>query len=160
MHPLFTFLKTATIPTYYGIPIAIPRYIAMQLSTVPFIMTRPIIVILLFAWSCSWHCICGKATFIIFHTCHSWFIAYPRWWLYDFIGISFFSHVILRRHDCLISMLEVLLFPMSIWTFILNHLDLNIHATIKKITLRIMLGSIPHKYFCFLSFTYSRTSRN
>src|SRR3989337_1733650 len=30
------FLKTATIPTYYGISIAIPRYIAMQLSTVPF----------------------------------------------------------------------------------------------------------------------------
>ena len=38
---------------------------------------------------------------------------------------------------------------MSIWTFISNHLDLNIHATIKKITLRIMLGSIPHKKFCF-----------
>ena len=34
-------------PTYYGISIAIPRYIAMQLSTVPFIMTRSIIVILL-----------------------------------------------------------------------------------------------------------------
>ena len=49
MNPLFTFLKTATIPTYYGISIAIPRYIAMQLSTVPFIMTRFIIVILLFA---------------------------------------------------------------------------------------------------------------
>ena len=49
LHPLFTFLKTATIPTYYGISIAIPRYIAMQLSTVPFIMTRFIIVILLFA---------------------------------------------------------------------------------------------------------------
>ena len=31
------------------ISIAIARYIAMQLSTVPFIMTRPIIVILLFA---------------------------------------------------------------------------------------------------------------
>ena len=46
-------------------------------------------------------------------------------------------------------MLEVLLFLMSIWTFILNHLDLNIHATIKKITLRIMLGSIPHQKFCF-----------
>ena len=29
------------------------------------------------------------------------------------------------------------------------HLDLNIHATIKKITLRIMLGSIPHQKFCF-----------
>jgi glutamate formiminotransferase len=26
-------LKTATIPTYYGISIAIPRYIAMQLSS-------------------------------------------------------------------------------------------------------------------------------
>ena len=49
----------------------------------------------------------------------------------------------------LISMLEVLLFLMSIWTFILNHLDLNIHATIKKITLRIMLGSIPHQKFSF-----------
>ena len=38
---------------------------------------------------------------------------------------------------------------MSIWTFILNHLDLNIHATIKKITLRIMLGSIPHQKLLF-----------
>jgi len=38
---------------------------------------------------------------------------------------------------------------MSIWTFILNHLDVNIHATIKKFTLRNMLGSIPHKKFCF-----------
>ena len=33
--------------TYYGISISIPRYIVMQLSTVPFIMTRSIIVILL-----------------------------------------------------------------------------------------------------------------
>ena len=50
-----SFLKTATIyipqkatiPTYHGISIAILRYIAMQLSTVPFIiMTRIIIVIL------------------------------------------------------------------------------------------------------------------
>ena len=38
---------------------------------------------------------------------------------------------------------------MLIWTFILYHLDLNIHATIKKITLRIMLGSIPNQKFCF-----------
>ena len=45
INPLFTFLKTDTIPTYYGISIAIPRYIAMQLSTVPFIMTPFIIVI-------------------------------------------------------------------------------------------------------------------
>ena len=49
----------------------------------------------------------------------------------------------------LLSMLEVLLFLMSIWTFILYYLDLNIHATLKKITLRIMLGSIPHQKFCF-----------
>ena len=46
-------------------------------------------------------------------------------------------------------MLEVLLFLMSICTFILNHLDMNIHATINKITLRIMLGSIPHQKLCF-----------
>ena len=45
--PPYTFVKTATIPTYYGISIAIPRYIAMQLSTVPFIITYIIIVILL-----------------------------------------------------------------------------------------------------------------
>ena len=49
----------------------------------------------------------------------------------------------------LISLLEVLLFLMSILTFILNHLDLNIHATIKKNTLRNMLGSIPHQKFSF-----------
>ena len=49
----------------------------------------------------------------------------------------------------LISMLEVLLFLLSIWTFILNHLDLNIHATIKKNILRIMQGSIPHQKFSF-----------
>ena len=43
----YTLLKTATIPTYYGISIAIPRYISMKLSPIPFIMTRFIIVILL-----------------------------------------------------------------------------------------------------------------
>ena len=47
IHPPYTFLKTATIPTYYGISIAISRYIAMQLTTVLFVMTRFIIVILL-----------------------------------------------------------------------------------------------------------------
>ena len=45
--PPYIFLKTATIPTYYGISIAILRYIAMQLSTIPcIIMTHIIIVIL------------------------------------------------------------------------------------------------------------------
>ena len=61
IHPPYTFLKTATIPTYYGISIAIPRYIAMQLSTIPFIMTHSSLSYCL-AWSCSWHSICGKAT--------------------------------------------------------------------------------------------------
>src|SRR3990170_8603270 len=31
----------------------------------------------------------------------------------------------------------------------MNLMDLNIHATIKRITLINMLGSIPHQYFCF-----------
>ena len=31
--PPYIFLKTATIPTYHGISIAIPRYIAMQLPS-------------------------------------------------------------------------------------------------------------------------------
>ena len=53
--------QTATIPTYYGISIAIPRYIAMQLSTIQFIMTHSSLSYCL-AWSCSWHSICGKAT--------------------------------------------------------------------------------------------------
>ena len=50
--------------------------------------------------------------------CHrgcAWF-EYFVWWrwsiarLYDFVGITFFGHVILRRHDCLVSMLEILSF--------------------------------------------------
>ena len=50
--------------------------------------------------------------------CHrgcAWF-EYFVWWrwsiarLYDFVGITFFGHFILKRHDCIISRLEVLLF--------------------------------------------------
>ena len=50
--------------------------------------------------------------------CHrgcAWF-EYFVWWgwsiarLYDCVGITFFGHVILRRHNCFVSMLEVLLF--------------------------------------------------
>ena len=44
-NPPYAFLKTATIPTYYGIFIAIPRYIAMQLP--PFrLMTCAVTLIL------------------------------------------------------------------------------------------------------------------
>ena len=50
----------------------------------------------------------------------------------------------------LISMLEVLLFFMSIWTFVLNLSDLNMHTMIKKIYIEIMLSSIPHQKFIFI----------
>ncbi len=39
--PTIIFLKTAIIPTYYGISIAILRYIAMQLSTAPLLWHAP-----------------------------------------------------------------------------------------------------------------------
>ena len=64
-------------------------------------------------------------------------------------GWTFFSHVILRRHNCFVSMLEVLLIFMSIWTFVLNLLDLNIHTTIKKNYTKIMPSSTPHQKFSF-----------
>ena len=38
---------------------------------------------------------------------------------------------------------------MSIWTFVLNLSDLNIHTTIKKNYIKIMPSSTPHKKFCF-----------
>ena len=38
---------------------------------------------------------------------------------------------------------------MSIWTFILNLLDLNIHTTIKKNYIKIMPSSTPHQKFWF-----------
>ena len=52
-NPPYTFLKTTTIPTYYGIFIAIPRYIAMQHHR-PVFMTRTITFILLIeSYFCS-----------------------------------------------------------------------------------------------------------
>ena len=38
---------------------------------------------------------------------------------------------------------------MSIWTFVLNLLDLNTHATIKKNCIEIMPSSTPHQKICF-----------
>ena len=40
--------------------------------------------------------------------------------LYDFVGITCFGYVILIRHNCLVSMLEVLLFFMSTLNFYLE----------------------------------------
>ena len=48
----------------------------------------------------------------------------------------------------LISMLEVLFF-MSIGTFVLNLMDLNIHTTIKKNHIEIMPSSTLHQKFGF-----------
>ena len=90
--------------------------------------------------------------------CHrgcAWF-KYFVWWrwstarLYDFVGITFFGHVILRRHNCFVSVLEVLLFSMSIWTFVLNLSDLNIHITSKKNYIEIMPSSTPHQKSFFI----------
>ena len=38
---------------------------------------------------------------------------------------------------------------MSIWTFVLNLSNLNIHTTIKKFCIEIMPSSTPHQKFCF-----------
>ena len=74
--PPYIFLKTATIPTYYGISIAIPRYIAMQLP--PFRL-----------YDTHHHChialhdhiadivFVAQPPFIIFHTCYASIIAHP-----------------------------------------------------------------------------------
>ena len=45
--PPYILLKTATIPTYYGISIGIPRYIAMQLPIVPCIIMTYITIVIL-----------------------------------------------------------------------------------------------------------------
>ena len=84
--------------------------------------------------------------------CMMKYFVWRRWSiarLYDFVGITFFGHVILRVHNCLVSMLEVLLFLCQYWTFILNLSDLNIHTTIKKNYIKIMPSSTPHQKFCF-----------
>ena len=55
-------------------------------------------------WNNCLACHRGCAWFEYF-VCWRWSIARP----YDFVGITFFGHVVLKRHDCFISMLEVLL---------------------------------------------------
>ena len=90
--------------------------------------------------------------------CHrgcAWF-KYFVWWrwsiarLYDFVGITFFSHVILRRHDCFVSMLEVLLFLcqyellswiFGIWIFI---------PQLRRITLKLCQVALRIKNSVFI----------
>ena len=63
--------------------------------------------------------------------------------------MTFFARVILKRHNCLVSILEVVLFLCQYWTFVLNLSDLNIHTTIEKNYIQIMPTSTPHRKFCF-----------
>ena len=54
---------------------------------------------------------------LVIEVVHDKYFVLRRWSmarLYDFVGITFFGLVILKTHDCFISMLEVLLFLMSI----------------------------------------------
>ena len=89
--------------------------------------------------------------------CHrgcAWFkyFVWGRWSiarLYDFVGITFFGHVILRRHDCFISMLEVLLFLCQykhlswifrIWIFI---------PQLRRFTLKLCQSITPRQKIFF-----------
>ena len=56
----YIFLKTATIPTYYGISIAIWDIFPCNFPPFRLLWHAPSLSYC-FAWSCSWHRICGKA---------------------------------------------------------------------------------------------------
>ena len=75
-----------------------------------------------------------------------WSIARP----YDFVGITFFGHVILRRHNYFVSMLEVLLFLCQyellswifrIWIFI---------PQLRRITLKLCQVALRIKNSVFI----------
>ena len=90
-------ISSSKQPAYlpiYGISIAIPRYIAMQLSTVPFIiiMTYITFVILPLHDHVVDIVFVEKPPCIIFYTCHSWFIAPSR---YTAGGIHIESYLVL-----------------------------------------------------------------
>ena len=78
----------------YGISIAILRYIAMQLSTIPFIILMPYITFVILPLHD--HVVdiifVAKPPCYIFHTCHSWFIAPSR---YTAGGIHVESYLVL-----------------------------------------------------------------
>ena len=67
---------------------------------------------------------------------------------YDFVRITFFSHVIFEvSWFCFLVCLKYYCFYVN--ELFLNHMDLKIHAKIRRNTLLNMLGSIPHQKFCF-----------
>ena len=69
--------------------------------------------------------------------------------LYDFVGITCLGYVILIRHNCLVSMLEILLFLCQHSTFILNHIKSEHSCHNEKNYIEIMPSSIPHQKLCF-----------
>ena len=91
--------------------------------------------------------------------CHrgcAWFkyFVWGRWSiarLYDFVGITFFGHVILRRHNCFVSILEVLLLLLCqykllswiflIWIFI---------PQLRRFALKLCQSITPHQKFFFI----------
>ena len=88
---------------------------------------------------------------------------YFVWWrlsmirLYDFVGITFFSHDILKRYDCFLVCLKYYCFYVNI-KLLFWILWIGILIPHKKDYMINMLDSIPHKKM--LSFTYSGTGRN
>src|SRR3989337_1886290 len=74
--PPYIFLKTATIPTYHGISIAIPRYIAMQLSPFHFYDTHHHCHIALHDHIADIVSV-AQPPFIIFYPCYASIIAHP-----------------------------------------------------------------------------------
>ena len=96
-------------------------------------------------WNNCLACHRGCAWFEYFVWCR-WSIAR----LYDFVGIAFFGHVILWRHSCFVSMLEVLLFLCQhellswifwIWIFI---------PQLRRITLKLCQVALRIKNSVFI----------
>ena len=70
--------------------------------------------------------------------------------LYDFVGMNFHLPCYFEKTWLLwLVCLKYYYFLCQYELLFCIHLDLNIHATIKKITLWIMLGSIPHQKISF-----------
>ena len=74
--PPYIFLKTATTPTYHGISIAIPRYIAMKLPPFRFYDTHRHCHIALHDHIADIVFV-AQPTFIIIYTCYASIIAHP-----------------------------------------------------------------------------------
>ena len=96
---LFCLLHTTSIVIFYS------TYSAMSMAHAHVLHESWKVLRTSKVWNSCLACHRGCAWFEYF-VWWRWSIARPS----DFEGITFFGHVILKRHDCFISMLEVLLF--------------------------------------------------